>query len=151
MKQRKRYLLLAVLAVLLAGFLSRDLLLQAYVRLNRSALEEYAAALLSKARSDDPFQYELWAKDGNTRSYGPWETTCWSQRGAVEFVTSAFGIVPSSHYKGFYYSEDNTHMPFQATEIAMTEDGNQASWTWQGNYGTSTRICDHWFWFEAHF
>lgn len=151
MKHRKRVIVLAVLAVLLLGFFSRDLLLQAYVRLHHSALESYAADFLAEARSDDPFTYDLWAEDGNTRSYGPWKTTCWSERGAVEFETAAFGIVPSSHYKGFYYSEDNTHMPFQATDIEMTQDGDRATWTWQGNYGSSTRICDHWFWYEAHF
>lgn len=150
-KRKHHYVIWSIVTVLLLGLIFQDFLLQTYVRLFHGRLETYATTFLAEARSENPFDYGLWAEDGNLDAYGPWETTCWSERGAVEFATSAFGIAPSTHYKGFYYSEDNSHMPFQATDLAMTENGDVATWTWQGNYGSSTRICDHWFWFEAHF
>lgn len=71
----------------------------------------------------------------------------------VEFTTSSFGLVPSTTYKGIYYSSDGIPVPFQNYDIPLTKTENGWSWTDTegGNWGTTEHIEDNWYTFEAHF
>ena len=69
----------------------------------------------------------------------------------VEFECWAFGIVPASTYKGFYYSENDEPIPFQGVMQKLTADGN--GWAWQepesDNHGYTEKIMDNWYYYEA--
>lgn len=70
----------------------------------------------------------------------------------IEFTTSGFGLVPSSHYEGLYYSPGDTPAPFQNTQPPLLE--SETGWLWTegtDNHGSTTRIAPRWFTFEAHF
>ena len=70
----------------------------------------------------------------------------------IEFTTSGFGLAPSSHYKGIYYSPANRPVPFQNTQIPLQE--SETGWTWTDgtdNHGSTSHIAPCWFTFEAHF
>jgi len=71
----------------------------------------------------------------------------------LNFTREARGLAPSSTYKGFYYSADNTHKAFGGADIPLEVKGDTASWLEVGtdNRGVSIRITDNWFWYEASF
>lgn len=71
----------------------------------------------------------------------------------VEFTTSSWGLVPSSTYKGIYYSSNGTPVPFQNSDISLSQTENGWSWTdiEGGNWGTTEHIEGNWYTFEAHF
>ena len=87
--------------------------------------------------------------------YGVWNTACYPVQGMVEFQTGGWGLAPRSTYKGFYYSDDNTHKVFSAADISVVSlemNGDYATWTdGTDNHGSSACIVDKWFWFEASF
>ena len=71
----------------------------------------------------------------------------------AEFTLSTFGLVPSTGYYGCYYSPDDVPRPFQNAPVPLvqTDDGR---WEWTGegdNHGTTSKIKDGWYYFEAHF
>ena len=140
--KKKAFLTFAVIAVLVLGLVCKNQLIRAYVRLFHEDLETYAEELLA---------------DGARRSdrYGRWKTSCYPEDGMVEFSTGGFGLAPSAVYRGFYYSRDNTHQLFSAAyeaETAMEIDGDEAFWTdGTDNHGTSRRLRENWFWYEAAF
>lgn len=140
--QPNRRCLAALIAVLLAAaLLGGDVRTRGYVRSHRQELEAFAAAAL-----EDPPPH-------GALQYGFWEASCYPEKGMVEFFTGGFGLVPSTVYKGFYYSAADVHIPFQGTDLPMEIDGNCAEWRKPGsdNWGRSRRIMPHWFWYEAHF
>ena len=131
-----------VFAVAILGLAFKDNLIRTYVAAYNEDLEAYAVQFL----------------DGNERTsdqYGIWKTSCYPDDGMVEFYTGGWGLGPSSTYKGFYYSADNTHKLFSAAYkdiTSMETDGDEATWTdGTDNHGISTRITENWFWFEASF
>lgn len=70
----------------------------------------------------------------------------------TEFLISASGFGSETSYYGCYYSPDDVPMAFQnlQTELITTQDG----WIWQGegdNAGFTSKIMDHWYYFEASF
>lgn len=70
----------------------------------------------------------------------------------IEFTTSGFGLAPSSHYEGIYYSPSDTPAPFQNTQDPLLE--SETGWSWTDgtdNHGSTTRIAPCWYTFEAHF
>lgn len=139
---KKRILILALITLLVLAFALQDNLIRTYVSLCHEDLESYAVNLLKG--TEEP-----------RGTSGIWETHCYPEDGMVEFYTGGWGLVPSSTYKGFYYSADNTHKLFSAAysdQTSMEIDGDRATWTdGTDNHGSSTRIIDHWFWFKASF
>ena len=122
------------------GLKFKDNLIRSFISLNKESLQTYA-------------QEQLVGKD-TIGHYGLWKTTCYPDAGMVEFLTSGAGLVPDSTYKGFYYSADDTHKPYAASEaVTLSQtDENTVSWTdGTDNHGTSVRITKNWFWFEASF
>ena len=134
-KKSARKIIAAVLVLILIGAFFRDDLVKQYVRLNRDALERFAVATL--------------AEDEDALEYGTLETAAWKQAGVVEFYirrSTAFG----GQEKGFYYSDADEPVSFQAGGYPLTETG--AGWSWTdpgGNHGYTERILPHWFWYEA--
>lgn len=70
----------------------------------------------------------------------------------IEFHTSGFGLAPSSHHEGLYYSPSDTPAPFQNTQASLLQ--SETGWTWTDgtdNHGSTTRIAPCWYTFEAYF
>lgn len=71
----------------------------------------------------------------------------------VEFEVDGFGFGSATSYNGFYYSPDDVPMGFQGALLDLTE--TSSGWSWQeengDNHQTIEKICDHWYWYEAHF
>lgn len=56
-------------------------------------------------------------------------------------------------YCGCYYSPDDVPLPFQNAEVGLTQTG-ETEWTWRekgDNHGTTRKIMDNWYYFEASF
>ena len=140
--KKKTLLMCAILLVIILGLVFQDNLIRSYVSLRHEKLEIYALQMLESA-------------DKATDTYGVWKTTCYPKDGMVEFHTEGWGLSPSSTYKGFYYSSDDTHKQFSAANedaVSMEIDGDNALWTdGTDNHGISIRIMKNWFWFEASF
>lgn len=71
----------------------------------------------------------------------------------VEFTLSSFGLVPSTSYYGCYYSPDDVPVPFQNVDVSLVQ-ANDGTWEWSDegdNHGTTAKIKDCWYYFEAHF
>ena len=139
---RKSLVIMIVILILLFGMIFRERLIQAYVVVAREHLVSYAENLLdSDERQSD--------------HYGFWKVRSYPEEQMVEFHTGGFGLAPSSTYKGFYYSADNAHKVFSVADesIAMMDiEGDRATWTdGTDNHGTSMRIIENWFWYEASF
>lgn len=140
---KKKLIIILILLVVVAvaiGF--KDDFIRSYVSACRDKLEGYTTQLLESSERLEG-------------SYGIFKTACYPWEGMVEFYVGGGGIAPSSTYKGFYYSADNTHKVFGAANgdgVTMEVDGDHASWTdGSDNHGTSVRIAEKWFWFEASF
>jgi len=140
--KKKKIILLTFISVIVLAVMFQDTLIKSYVSLCNKPLEVYAVNMLDGAEKQ-------------TDRYGIWKTSSYPEDNMVQFWTGAFGLAPSSTYKGFYYSKDNTHKVFSAADssIAPLEiNGDHATWTdGTDNHGSSTRIIDKWFWFEASF
>lgn len=140
--KKKITLLFLIIAGIILGFVFKDKIIQTYVTVFHTGLEEYSEKLLA---------------DSETRSssYGLWDVDVYHEDNMVEFMTGGFGLAPGSTYKGFYYSADNTHKVFSAADASISPleiDGDRAMWTdGTDNHGVSIRIMDKWFWFEASF
>ncbi len=69
----------------------------------------------------------------------------------IEFTTSSSGLVPSSTYRGIYYSVSGEPAAFQNADIPLVETEKGWAWTGDGNKGgTTERIEGNWFVFDAH-
>lgn len=56
-----------------------------------------------------------------------------------------------SQYSGYYYSPDDVPVPFQNADVPLTE--TEDGWSWQAegdNHGTTKRIAECWFSYEAN-
>lgn len=141
-KRIARIVICIFVAVIALGVIFKDTLIRSYVSSCNEQLETYAAKMLDSG-------------ERTLGKYGIWKTASYPEDGMVEFQTGGFGLAPSSTYKGFYYSADNTHKTFTAAHgeaISMKIDGDHATWTdGTDNHGTSRRIMENWFWFEASF
>lgn len=139
---KKKVISILVIAVLMLGLIFKDNLIRGYVSLRHEKLESYATQMLKGRKQPN-------------ENYGIWKTWCSHEEDVVEFQTGAWGLVPSSTYKGFYYSADDTHKVFSvanADAVHLEIDGDHASWTdGTDNHGTSVRIREKWFWYEASF
>jgi hypothetical protein len=110
-----------------------------YVQSHQEELTAYAETIQAEKSQDS---YNGWAVD-----YFP------TGGGVVQFTVSAGGIVPSSTYKGFYYSPKDKPLGFQATSVELTPSGSGWSWSEEGGDNTlyTEKLADNWYWFEAKF
>lgn len=71
----------------------------------------------------------------------------------VEFDQGGSGLVSTSTYYGFYYSENDIPAAFQNSSKELTEyEKNKWSWKDVGdNHGSTIKIRDNWYYFEASF
>lgn len=71
----------------------------------------------------------------------------------VEFTLFSFGLAPGTSYYGCYYSPDDVPVPFQHVNVPLSQK-DDGIWEWTGdgdNYGTTAKMKEHWYYFEAHF
>lgn len=140
MKRKMVWLIVGVILLLAVfGYVFRKGLIRSYVRANHDRLEQAAVELISGEREDG--------------RYGLWRMDCHPEQGMVEFTTGAFGLAPGSHYEGFYFSASDEHLSAFGSGLPMKGEGDAYSWSEPGtdNRGTSDRIMECWFWFEAWF
>jgi len=124
---------------MLLSLLCYTSLTQLYVSVFHAQLECYAQQLLTENVS-------------MTQRYGLWKVTVYPEAGMVEFHTGGSGLVPDSTYEGFYYSAEDCHIPFQNANFPIDVNIDSGRWTGEGdNCGTSRRIREKWFWFQASF
>ena len=78
------------------------------------------------------------------------EVDVWNgEHSMYEFILSVWG----DSYYGCYYSPDDVPLPFQNCNTALIGDG-KGGWTWSAegdNHGTTWKIADKWYYFEATF
>ncbi len=79
------------------------------------------------------------------RSVNTWE----GEHAMTEFILLTRGDT----YYGVYYSPDDVPVAFQNVPAELTQDGHDY-WVWKAegdNHGTTSKIQDHWYYFEASF
>lgn len=84
--------------------------------------------------------------------FGGKEVRTWSEEHLMYEFILGYGI-GDRQYWGVYYSPDGVPLPFQNAGYPLTETG-QGSWTWQeqgDNHGTTKKMTDQWYYFEAAF
>ena len=71
----------------------------------------------------------------------------------VQFYTGGWGLVPSTAYRGFYYSESGQPAAYQNVDMELVPvSENEWSWTdGTDNGGVTRRIDGHWFSYKACF
>lgn len=140
--KRKRLWLFVIIVLVVLSIVFKDKLIQTYVKVFHEDLEVFSENLLDNSAL-------------RSTTYGLWDVDIYQEDNMVEFMTGGFGLAPSSTYKGFYYSADNTHKVFSVADASIAPlviDGDRATWTdGTDNHGMSIRIMDNWFWFEASF
>ncbi len=118
-----------------------------YVQGHQAELTAYVEKLLAT----DPAQLEGYHGYSAGDTYDGWDVTYYPHSGMIEFQTSAFGLVPSSTYSGFYYSPEDVPMGFQSAQVDFAEHGD--GWLWEEPEGDNRqymeKIADHWYWYEA--
>lgn len=71
----------------------------------------------------------------------------------VQFYYSGSGLVPSTTYYGFYYSEDDVPVVYQNCKYDLVSHSDN-EWKWTDgtdNGGVTKRITDHWFYYAVWF
>lgn len=111
-------------------------------RLNRGKFERAAQDMLAERETD--------VKIFGVRYIDVWRT---GEDAIVEFMTGAFGIVPSGSCWGVYYSADGDPKLFQNSDNELIPDGD--GWVWQeadsDNHGETYPLGDGWYTFSASF
>ena len=129
---------IAVAAILFARPYNKKSV-QSYVLRNQDELTNYARKVIE----EHPMEPLEW---------NGWKVYYYSD-GMVEFCTSSFGLVPSTTYKGFYYSEDDEPHGFQNVPVEFVK--SETGWSGAESEGDNTqyteRIATHWYWYEAKF
>lgn len=134
----KKWIITILMTLLILCVMCYSSLTQVYVKAFHNHLETYAHAMLAEQKNDT--------------HYGFWRISVYPEDNMVQFMTGGSGLVSNSTYEGFYYSPENTHIPFQGVDVELSVNGDFARWTdGMDNYGTSIRLLENWFWFEAHF
>ena len=149
MKAKKASVLLILLCALLASVLlltavrGRDRLagIDRFVTVNQAALEKIAADCLDGGQTAARY------KSVEIEGVFPGEHRI------VQFRFGGFGLVPSSTYCGFYYSEDGVPAAYQNVDVPLTPAGENR-WRWSDgtdNGGVTRPITGHWFSYRAWF
>ncbi len=118
-----------------------------YVNENYEELEHIAIEYMNGNEVEKP-QYVR-----SISVHSPDESYVHSNNTIVEFHQGGSGLVSSSTYYGFYYSENDIPASFQNSREELTEY-EQNKWSWKGvgdNHGSTIKIRDNWYYFEASF
>ena len=125
----------------------------------RKPYEQWSITRIVEQNSEELTQMAeeiLAAQDAEGKHYkGVEKITYWDNDGTIflEFFCRGFGIVPSSSYKGFYYSPDDIPLGYQGADIPLTPSGR--GWRWEEADGDNRyfteQIRAHWFYYEMHF
>ena len=62
-------------------------------------------------------------------------------------------IARGDTYYGCYYSPDDVPLAFQNSDVPLVQNGHER-WEWEAegdNHGSTERISEKWFYFEASF
>ena len=112
-----------------------------FVLSHRETLEEIAADCLNQNRTAERY------KGVEVEGVFPGEHPI------VQFSTGGFGLVPSTGYCGFYYSESGRPAAYQNVDMELVPVSDD-EWTWTDgtdNGGVTRRIDEHWFSYKAWF
>ena len=113
--------------------------IQSYVLRNRDELTTYARKVIEE-HPMEPIEWNGWK-------------VYYYADDMVEFCTGSFGLISSTTYKGFYYSEDDEPHGFQDVPVEFVKSGN--GWSWAESEGDNIqyteRIAAHWYWYEVKF
>ena len=134
-------LLLACMMILWAGSRSGQAGIRRFVLSHQAELEEIAADCLSQGRTVE--RYNDVEVEGVYPGASP----------IVQFYTGGWGLVPSSTYWGFYYSESGQPAAYQNVDMELVPV-SENEWTWTDgtdNGGVTRRIDGHWFSYKAWF
>jgi len=133
-------LILAAIAVIIFNPSAKHNVVK-YVKHNNEELTATAENIIEENITVNA-EYNSWRVDYYKKSDTP----------VVEFTVSSFGIVPSSHYKGFYYSPDDVPIGYQGVKTEFLQNGSRWEYSYGGdNTGFTEKICDNWYWFEMKF
>lgn len=75
------------------------------------------------------------------------------QQDMVEFYLFAPVLDSPNGYYGVYYSFDDVPLPYQNGKQSLKQEG-ESEWSWHAewdNFGSTRKLADHWYYFEAHF
>lgn len=143
MKKTTRFVLLAVMLLVAVVVFNPNAKynVKRYIKNNNAELTSVAENLLSENISVNS-EYNGWKLDFFSTSDTP----------VVQFTVKSGGIVPSSGYKGFYYSPEDVPIGFQGIETEFIADGDRWLYSYEGdNQGFTEKIIDNWYWFEIIF
>ena len=118
-----------------------------YVNENYEELEHIAIEYMNGNELDKP-QYVK-----SISVHSPDKLYVNSNNTIVEFHQGGRGLVSSSTYYGFYYSKNDIPASFQNSGGELTEY-EKNKWSWKGvgdNHGSTIKIRDNWYYFEASF
>lgn len=136
--KRKRFFIICATVCFFLFFNSKSSVTR-YVNHNQEKLGEFVEKIIETSSSN------------TYTTYHGWEVSYWKDANMVEFITFAFGIAPSSIYKGFYYSPNDTPLGFQGVNVNFEKNG--AGWVYDdgNNIEHTEKIMDHWYWFKMKF
>lgn len=113
-----------------------------YVKKHTAQLTQYAEEISQKDFTVTD-KYKAWKVQYYASSDIP----------VVNFDVFAFGLVPSTTYKGFYYSSQDIPAGFLGENVEFVPYEN--GWKWSQPDGDNTcyteKITDNWYWYEASF
>ncbi len=142
--RRKFVVAIAVILALSGMFAAmgnREERIGRFIRNHEAELLDIAQSCLSNAPTADRYK---WVKVDGVFS---------RENTIVQFLYSATGLVPSSKYYGFYYSDDKNPAPIWNTDVQLEPDGEN-KWVWSDgtdNGGLTKQITENWFYYEAWF
>ena len=123
----------AIIAVGAAVYLNPELQARAFVALHGDELESSIEAGHGVPAWLGNYDYNSFAREHSM----------------LQITLTARG----STYYGCYYSFDDVPLPFQNADVSLVQDGHEY-WEWQAegdNHGSTERITENWFYFEASF
>lgn len=118
-----------------------------YVNENYEELEKIAKEYIKGNNVDYPKIIS------NISVHGKDDIYVFSNNTIVEFMVKGYGLVPSSTYIGFYYSENDIPAAFQNENRELNKI-KQNRWEWIGtgdNHGITIKIRNNWYYYEASF
>lgn len=138
--KRKYMILLVMILVLAVAFFYRGNPL----RHTRMFVSMYA----------EQIQRNIESGDGVPENLGCLEVNEWpGEQNMTEFTLSGWGFGSGMRYYGCYYSPNDVPLPFQNAPVSLTQNGD-GCWQWKGdgdNHGSTQKLKDRWYYFEAYF
>lgn len=139
---KKVHLMLLLFAILVLSVVAFAILSSTPETKSKQFVEQHAtsfSALLDSGQSI-PSTWDGQAVDVWTGDHVMYEFTLGSGMG-------------DRQYWGVYYSPDDVPLSFQNTDVPLSTHGD-GTWTWRtegDNHGTTKKITDKWYYFEASF